>query len=49
VPKWERAKEGRKTQYVVVVRIRDYQRLKKGAKPVRADRRKTGVNRGDFG
>jgi len=49
VPKWETGKAGRKAQYVVVVAGRDYKRLEKSSVPVRTDRRKTGVNRGDFG
>jgi hypothetical protein len=49
VPKWERWKKGRKAQHIVVKRIAYYQRLKKREKPVQADRRKTGVNTGDFG
>jgi len=30
-------------------RVENYKRLKKGREAVRRDRRKTGVNRGDFG
>jgi hypothetical protein len=36
-------------QYVVVVSNSTYQRLKRSAEPGRTDRRKTGVNKGDFG
>jgi hypothetical protein len=38
-----------KAQDVVVHISRDYQWLKKSENPVREDRRKTGVNTGDFG
>ena len=49
VPKWERANRGRKAQDVVVECRSDYQRQKKVVSPGRTDRRKTGVNTGDFG
>jgi hypothetical protein len=49
VPKWERAKRRRKVQDVVVECSLDYQRQKKVVSPGRTDRRKTGVNMGDFG
>jgi hypothetical protein len=49
VPKWETGFQATKAQYVVVMVTRDYQRLQKRANPVRTNRRKTGVNTGDFG
>jgi hypothetical protein len=49
VPKWETENGARKAQYVVVVAAAGYKRLQKWVSPVRTDRRKTGVNTGDFG
>lgn len=49
VPNRERSNSGTKAQYVVVGGREDYQRMEKSGGAGRADRRKTGVNRGDFG
>jgi hypothetical protein len=49
VPKWEIENFRTEAQYVVVLPRRSYHRLKRGADPDRTDRRKTGVNKGDFG
>jgi hypothetical protein len=49
VPKWERVNRGREAQDVVVECWLDYQRREKTVSPGRTDRRKTGVNTGDFG
>jgi hypothetical protein len=49
VPKWEIENFRTEAQYVVVLPCRSYQRLERSADPDRTDRRKTGVNKGDFG
>jgi hypothetical protein len=49
VPKWETVKNGTKAQHIGVSTFASHQRLEKAALPGRMDRRKTGVNTGDFG
>jgi hypothetical protein len=49
VPNWKIGKKGTEAQYIVVSGGDYYQRLQNWSEAAQTNRRKTGVNTGDFG